>query len=168
MRRIGTARVLLVLVSVVLTSSAWAAGGTLAGSERFKVSKCGSLTGGGAIVVTLAFGGNWSADVGGNVYSGSSVTGLSNITFTLDPNSLALMHAVLADDASALCGEPVTIDAITVTKATLNLNKSQTGAKLRFAATGTRSAASGTGPAKYTLKAKGVWDPIFTDIPPPD
>jgi hypothetical protein len=156
-----------VLVSVGLTSSAWAAGGTLAGIEKFKVSKCGSFTSGGAIVVSLAFGGNWSANVGGNVYSGSSV-GLDNITFTLDANSLALMRAVLADDASALCEGPVTIDAITVTKATLKLNKSQTGAKLRFAAMGTRSAASGTGPAKYTLKAKGAWDRVFTDVPPPD
>jgi hypothetical protein len=158
MSRVQLFRFVILLLSAGVTSTVWAAGsGTLVGAEKFKVSKCGSFTAGGNAVIAIAANGAFSANVGGNLYTGTATTVGRNITFVLDANSLALFSAVLADEASDLCEESVTVNSLTVTKATLKLNKTQTAAKLQFAATGAGSAASGTGTGKYSLKGAGSW-----------
>ena len=59
--------------------------------------------------------------------------------------------------ASELCDDVVTVNALTVTKATLKLNKQQTTAKLQVAATATGSAGGSSGSGKYSLKGSGSW-----------
>jgi hypothetical protein len=154
----GFAKVVGLLVLSGLASSAWAAGhASFSTNEKLKVSKCGSDSGGVGVDFTLAGDGTWTAVSSGNTYTGTSVVAGKSIALTMDANSRAILAAEIADNASDLCDDFVTVTSLTVTKAMLKLNKSQTAAKVQFAATAAGSASGVTGSAKYALKGSGTW-----------
>jgi hypothetical protein len=133
-----------------------AGSGTLSGSERLKVKTCGKD--GGAISIAFSFDANgaWTANVNGDVYSGTSSTTRRVAQLTLGSGSLALLDASLESFATDLCEEPVAVTSLSVTKATLKVNKRGTRAKLAMKAAGTGTG-SVTATGTYRIKASGSW-----------
>jgi len=149
---------LLALPSVAATAQT-AGSGTVAGADRIKASGCGKESSPISIAVTIDGAGAWTADVGGDVLSGTSNTIGRSANLTLDQASLSLLDTVLEDLASQLCEETVSISSLGVTRARVKINKRQTSAKLSFKAIGTGTSASGSGAGSYRIKAKGAWTP---------
>jgi len=158
------AKILLILGLALLAASANAqtvpaGSGTLTGSQRIGVSGCGNDSGPVSVMVNLAANGTFSADANGDTYAGtSSMMGSAN-RLSMDMGSRFLLESVLEDDASVLCGETVDITSLSLTQATLKVNKRQTAAKLQVKAGATGTSTSGTGTGKFRLTAVGPWTP---------
>jgi len=156
------AKIILILGLALLAASANAqtvpaGSGTLTGKQRIGASGCGNDSGPTSVVVNLAANGTFSANANGDTYAGTSTT-MGRVTrLTLDMGSQFLLESVLEDDASNLCEEAVDITSLTVTQATLKVNKRQTAAKLQVKANGTGTSTSGSGRGKFALKAVGPW-----------
>jgi hypothetical protein len=161
------AKIILILGLALLAASANAqtvpaGSGTLTGKQRIGASGCGNDSGPSSVTVNLAADGTFSANANGDTYAGTSTT-MGRVTrLTLDMGSKFLLESVLEDDSSDLCGEAVDIDSqsLTLTQATLKVNKRQTAAKLQLKAAATGTSASGDGKGKFRLTAVGAWTPL--------
>ena len=154
--RMSTSKVLLALLLFGSTGlSVWAETGSFSTSERYKPGACGSSRAFG-VPITLSLTGNtWSALRTGKSYAGGTLaTSGRNINLTLDEDGLALLTAVLSEQATVLCDspDPVTV-SVSVTKATIRLNKRATAASLQITAT----TGGGPGDGRYSLKGSGSW-----------
>ena len=157
------ARVSMLVASIACSSVAFAAippgSGTLSGSEKVTVTRCGKDSGAANVDFAIASDGSWSATIDGNTYLGSSVANANGriVQLTMGNGSFALFTQVMTDSASDLCGEVVGVSTLSITKALLKVNKRLTAAKLQLQAGASGSAASGSGHGKYQLKASGAW-----------
>ena len=91
-----------------------AGAGTLSGTQRLKASGCGKDTGAVSVPFTLVADGTWSADLDGDVYTGTSQTRGRVVRLSFDAASQAELVAELADEASSLCQDTVTISSLSV------------------------------------------------------
>jgi hypothetical protein len=153
-----TLALLLSLTSAAATAQT-AGSGTVSGGERIKASGCGKESAPISVAVTVDGTGAWTANVNGDVFSGTSITTRRTANLTLDAGSLALLDTLLEDQVSGLCEETVSINSLAVTRARLKINKRQTGAKLAFRAVGSGTSTSGSGTGAYRIKARGTWTP---------
>jgi hypothetical protein len=156
------AKVHLILGLALLAASANAqtvpaGSGTLTGSQRIGVSGCGNDSGPTSVTVNLAANGTFSANANGDTYAGTSTMMGSVTRLTMDMGSQFLLESVLEDDATVLCGETVDITSLSLTQATLKVNKRQTAAKLQIKAGATGTSTSGSGKGKFRLTAVGAW-----------
>ena len=159
MKMIAVGRVCVALASFVFSAAAWSevGQGSLAGSEKFKVSRCGKEGGPTSVDLSLAANNTFSLVTEGRTYTGT-YSGTGNaFTFSLDQASIQQFGDVMAGNASDLCDAAVTVGSVSVRSASLKLNKSHTAAKLKFSATGTGSANGVSGTASFKLKAGGNW-----------
>jgi hypothetical protein len=148
----------LALAPPALAQFAPGEGGSLVGGDRLRVPRCGRQAGPIQADVTLDPSGAWSADLGAATYAGTSTAPTPRLRLlTLDAASLAALEASLEADATALCEEAVTIDALNV-NAALKVNKRRDRARIYLRARALGSSASGTpGTGLYQLRAGGMW-----------
>ncbi len=151
--------VLGVLAASASAQTAPAGSGTLSGGQRIGASGCGNDTSSASVTVNLAANGVFSANANGDTYAGTSTTSGRVTSLSLDAGSLFLLEAVLEDDATDLCAESIDITSLSVTQATLKVNKRQTAAKLQVKARGNGTSTSGSGTGKFRLTASGPWQP---------
>jgi hypothetical protein len=139
--------------------------GVLTGRSLVAAKGCGKVRESLVYAVGLAADGTWSAGNLTGTYSGTSApldaSGRKR-ELTFDADSLAAFIATVASDVTGLCGVAVTVTSATKTAFIFKLNGKGTKAKvvLAYAFTGTAGGRSGT--AKYRLKLKGPWSPLYT------
>jgi hypothetical protein len=131
--------------------------GTLSGGERLRIRGCGRDGGAVTLATTLAANGNWTVASGGSTYTGTgNAVTRRLVRLTPDAASLALLDTNLEADATALCGETVTITALSANGA-MKVNKRQTRARIFFRAEGAGSSTGGAGNGVYRVRGRGPW-----------
>jgi hypothetical protein len=142
--------------------------GVLAGTAKLRLKPCGRSEVPLAFRVEVEDDGAWAADAPVGL-AGTSTTRLtwrqfyahfrSRTRLALSSASLTALEASLAAQATALCGESVSLSALAASEATLVLNKRWTRAKLRLRASAQGVRASGTRTLRYRATAVGAWTP---------
>ncbi len=137
--------------------------GTLKGSLRFAVKKCGVDRGRAKVDMAMAPDGTWAAgsDEGLALSGTSQPTGTSGrkVTLAFDAASAAGFTAGLASDIEAGCKgvSGVVIETATPTRFTLALNRKRTRATLLVIYKLTASGGGRATKAKFRIRASGPW-----------
>jgi hypothetical protein len=158
-------RATLGLVFLLAAGAAYAdESGVLAGQEKSKVQRCGAAKGSLTWDVVLFLpGGTWTANVGGDVFNGTSVAtgkgGKRDLTF--DAASEDAFIDSLQSRARIECSAPgLLVTSSERKKFQLKVNKNATKAKVILSYKFLGSDGGQDGKGKYAAKAKGAWGPV--------
>ncbi len=145
-----------------------AGAGLLAGTATLRLKPCGRTGAPLSVRIEVEDDGAWTADAPVPL-AGTSSSRLtwnqyyahlrSRSRLALSGASALALEARLAAEASALCGDAVSVGALASSEATLVLNKRWTRAKLRLRVNAQAARASGTRMLRYRATAVGAWTP---------
>lgn len=122
----------LLLASTAEAQTTPAGSGSLSGTLREHVRNCGKDRASIDVDVALAPNGAWTADDGETTYAGTSQTrSHRRVRLSFDAATNTALQNRLQAEASAACGQAVTLTSIQTHRARLKVNKRETQAKLR-------------------------------------
>ena len=135
--------------------------GALAARSTVRVKGCGGISQALGLIAVARSDGTWDAeDTLGTGWSGTHVPRGSSgrkLDLQFDAPSMSRFVAAVADDAAALCEQPVTVSSAVRKKFLLRVNRRGTVAKLAIVYVFTGSAGGRPGSATYRLKGTGTW-----------